>query len=85
LLTEPGWNMHMPQEMCVDAFQANRSPDQRYRTAPLAGLFAHQTGGYYHDGRLATLDSVVDHYNQCKSLGLTNEEKKDLIQYLLSI
>jgi hypothetical protein len=85
LFTEPGWNMHTPQELCVDSFQANRSPDKHYRTAPLAGLFAHQTGGYYHDGRFATLDSVLDHYDRCKGLGLTSQEKKDLIQYLLSI
>jgi hypothetical protein len=33
--TEPGWNMHTPQEIGIDDFQANRSPDKRYRTAPL--------------------------------------------------
>ena len=42
-----------PQEIGIDDFQASRSPDQRYRTTPLAGLFTRQKGGFYHDGRFA--------------------------------
>src|SRR5262249_23466016 len=49
--TEPGWNMRPAKDICVDAFQANRAPDRAYRTPPLGGLFAHQKGGFYHDGR----------------------------------
>lgn len=63
LWTEPGWNMHTPDEIGIDDFQANRAPDKRYRTSPLAGLFSHQKGGFYHDGRFATLGDVIDHYN----------------------
>jgi hypothetical protein len=33
LFTEPGWNMHTPEEIAIDDFQAKRSPDERYRTA----------------------------------------------------
>jgi len=51
----------------------------------LAGLFAHQKGGFFHDGRFATLTDVVNHYDSCFSLGLTGQEKNDLIQYLLSL
>jgi hypothetical protein len=85
LWTEPGWNLHTPAEICIDAFQADRGPDRRYRTAPIGALFAHVKGGFYHDGRFATLNAVVDHYNRCLSLGLTAGEKGDLIQYLLSL
>jgi cytochrome c peroxidase len=85
LWTEPGWNMHTPADICIDDFQANRAPDKRYRTAPLGGLFTHQKGGFYHDGRFATLNDVVDHYNSCKNLGLTTNEKSDLIAYLLTL
>ncbi len=85
LWTEPGWNMHKPEEVCVDSFQADRAPDHRYRTSPLAGLFTHQKGGFYHDGRFATLGDVVNHYNSCFSLNLSDQEKQDLIQYLLSL
>jgi hypothetical protein len=85
LMTEPGWNMHTASEVCVDDFQASRAPDDRYRTSPLNGLWTHTKGGFYHDGRFATLGDVIDHYDQCFSLGLTGQEKSDLSQYLLSL
>jgi hypothetical protein len=85
LFTEPGYNTHAPSEIGVDAFQASRSPDERYRTAPLKGLWAHQTGGFYHDGRFPTLLDVVNHYNTVFNLNLTPAQKNDLVQYLLSL
>lgn len=85
LWTEPGWNMHTSEEIGIDDFQANRAPDKRYRTSPLAGLFSHQKGGFYHDGRFATLGDVIDHYNTFLNLGLTDSEKSDLIEFLKSI
>ncbi len=85
LFTEPGWNMHTAAEIGIDDFQAKRSPDERYRTSPLKGLWSHQKGGFYHDGRFATLGDVVEHYNSVKGLGLTEQEKADLVQYLLSL
>jgi len=42
-------------------------------------------GGFYHDGRFATLGEVVDHYDDHLGLGLTDAEKDDLIEYLKSI
>ncbi len=77
LFTEPGNNLHTPSEVGVDAFQADRSPTHMYRTAPLAGLWAHQKGGFYHDGRFATLRDVVEHYNGFLKLGLTEQQKSD--------
>jgi CxxC motif-containing protein (DUF1111 family) len=85
VMTEPGWNMHTPAEVCTDDFQANRAPDKRYRTTPLNGLWTHTKGGFYHDGRFPTLLDVVDHYDGCFSLGLTGQEKSDVVQYLLSL
>ncbi|HYL36893.1 MAG TPA: hypothetical protein VEV17_13340 [Bryobacteraceae bacterium] len=85
LFTEPGWNAHTPAEVCVDDFQSSRSPDLHYRTAPLAGLFSHQKGGFYHDGRFATLLDVVNHYDGCMTLQLSDDEKSDLVQYLLTL
>lgn len=85
LWTEPGWNMHAGAEVCIDNFQADRAPDHKYRTSPLAGIFTHQKGGFFHDGRFPTLRAVVDHYDTCFSLGLTDQEKSDLVQYLLSL
>jgi hypothetical protein len=85
LFTEPGHNLHSPEEMGIDSFQADRSPTHAYRTAPLAGLWTHQTGGFYHDGRFATLRDVIDHYDAHFELGLTDQDKTDLEQYLLGL
>lgn len=85
LFTEPGWNMHTPEEIGIDSFQSDRSPDQRYRTSPLKGLWTHQKGGFYHDGRFKKLRDVINHYNSTVDLGLTADERADLEQYLLSL
>jgi hypothetical protein len=85
LFTEPGWNMHTGAEIGIDEFQADRSPDRRYRTSPLRGLWTHGKGGYYHDGRFSTLAAVVDHYDKHLSLGLSTAEKRDLAEYLKSL
>jgi hypothetical protein len=85
LFTEPGHNLHTPSEMGVDSFQADRSPTHMYRTAPLAGLWTHQKGGFYHDGRFATLRDVLEHYNGLLKLGLTDQEKSELTEYLKSL
>jgi hypothetical protein len=85
LYTEPGYNMHTPEEIGIDDFQASRSPTKMYRTAPLKGLFTHQKGGFYHDGRFATLQAVVDHYDELCQTGLSADEKADLISYLKTL
>lgn len=76
LFTEPGWNLHTPEEMAIDDFQASRAPDRGYRTAPLSGLAAHwrfaqsaASRAFYHDGRFrgatpeAGLRAVIGHYD----------------------
>lgn len=78
-------NLHTPQEIGIDSFEADRSPTGMYRTTPLRGVWARANGGYYHDGRFETLDEVVDHYNEHFELSLSSTEKKDLVQYLKSL
>lgn len=85
LYTEPGWNMHAGSEIGIDEFQAQRAPDKKYRTTPLKGLFAHSKGGFFHDGRFATLADVVNHYDTFFKLGLTAQEKNDLVEYMKSL
>ena len=84
-LSEPGWNMHTGAEIGIDEFQASRAPDKRYRTTPLRGLWTHQKGGFYHDGRFATLMDVMNHYDTTFTLGLTSGQKNDVIEYLKSL
>lgn len=85
LFSEPGWPMHTASEIGIDDFQAARSPDDRYRTTPLRGLFARAKGGFYHDGRFADLDAVVKHYNTAKRLNLGAQEQRELVEYLKSL
>ena len=94
LWTEPGWNLHTPAEIGIDSFEADRAPDGVYKTMNLAGIFVRENGlfmnpankgRYYHDGRFATLLDVINHYNTRFSLGLTAQEKSDLVEYLKSL
>jgi hypothetical protein len=94
LWTEPGWNLHKPEEIGVDSFQADRAPDHVYKTQNLAAVFVRERGlfmkpenkgRFYHDGRFATLLDVVNHYNTRFNLGLTEEEKQSLVEYLKSL
>jgi cytochrome c peroxidase len=85
LYTDPGWNLHSAGEIGIDDFQAQRSPTNRYRTTPLKGAWSRSKGGYYHDGRFATLLDVVEHYNRFQKLGLTPAERADLVEFLKSL
>ena len=62
---------------------ASRSATKLYRTSPLKGVWQHPP--YFHDGSAATLDDVVNAYDSRLSLGLTAQEKADLVQYLKSL
>jgi hypothetical protein len=94
LLTEPGWNLHKPEEIGIDSFQANRAPDRTYKTQNLAAVYVRERGlfmkpenkgRFYHDGRFATLLDVVNHYNIHFNLGLIEQEKRELVEYLKSL
>jgi len=94
LWTEPGWNLHKPDEIGIDSFEADRAPDHTYKTQNLAAVFvqerglfmqASHKGRFYHDGRFPTLLDVVNHYNIQFNLGLSVREKLDLVEYLKSL
>src|SRR5439155_19334100 len=83
LFTEPGWNLHKAEEIGIDDFQAKRAPDDRYRTASLRALWDMKKihkGGFYHDGRFATLREVVDHYDRHFQIRMSEQEKNDLVE-----
>jgi hypothetical protein len=94
LWSEPGWNQHSAEEMKIDSFQSDRSPGHAYQTVNLAGLFVRERGlfmfpqnkgRFYHDGRFKTLHDLVNSYDARFNLGLTEQEKQDLIEYLKSL
>ena len=62
---------------------ASRSATKMYRTTPLRGLWQHAP--YFHNGVATTLDGVVEVYNTRKVLGLSAQQKADLVQYLKSL
>jgi cytochrome c peroxidase len=62
---------------------ASRSATKQYRTTPLRALWQHAP--YFHNGVAATLEAVGDLYNTKKGLGLTTQQKADLVQYLRSL
>lgn len=85
LFSEPGYGTHTGEEIGIDNFHADRSPDRLHRTTPLKGLFVRAKGGFYHDGRFPDLHAVVNHYNTLRKLNLTDNEMNDLVEYLKSI
>ncbi|HEY0708259.1 MAG TPA: c-type cytochrome, partial [Polyangia bacterium] len=62
---------------------ASRSATKQYRTAPLRGIWQHPP--YFHNGSAATLEAVVETYDNKKALGLSANQKADLVQYLKSL
>jgi hypothetical protein len=85
LFTEPGWALHTGEEIGIDNFTADRSPEHRYRTTPLKGVWSRAKGGFYHDGRFPTLQTVVQHYDRTFNLRLTDQDVFDLVEYLKSL
>jgi len=62
LWTEPGWNLHTPEEMKIEAFQADRAPvgailpngkvnlrEGNYKTMNLAGLFVRENARFMRE------------------------------------
>jgi mono/diheme cytochrome c family protein len=81
--TDAGQALHAATETGMDPLYASRSATGLYRTTPLRALWQHAP--YFHDGFAETLDEVVDHYDAFLGLGLTADDRRDLIEYLKSI
>ena len=75
--------LHTPTETGVDGTYAARTVTKAYRTTPLRALWQHPP--YFHDGSAATLADVVTHYNRARTLGLTAEQQRELVEYLKSL
>ena len=75
--------LHAPGETGMDPAYAARTTQKAYRTTPLRGLLQHPP--YFHDGSAATLEQVVAHYDQVLGLGLSQQQRNDLVEYLKSL
>jgi len=75
--------LHAPVETGVDGRYSARTANKAYRTTPLRALWQHPP--YFHDGSVATLAEVVAHYNRVRTLGLTVDQQRDLVEYLKSL
>jgi hypothetical protein len=85
LYTEPGHAIHTAAEMGIDDAEAERGLTGGYRTTPLRAMFTHKERGFYHDGRFATLDDVVRHYERLLRLDLSDRVRADLIAFVSSL
>ncbi len=59
------------------------SADGPIKTFPLRGI--KDTPPYLHDGRLLTLEDVVEFFNLIQQLNLTAQEKKDLVEFMRAL
>ena len=89
LLTDANIRLHAPSEVVSEPepngapSAAARSATKLYRTTPLRALQLHPP--YFHNGIASTLDAVVELYDTKQGLGLTAQQKADLVQYLRSL
>jgi mono/diheme cytochrome c family protein len=81
--TDANTTLHQPSEIPTDPTHAERSATKMYRTTPLRALWQHAP--YFHDGSAATLEDVVQRYDDAFGLDLSPAEKADLIEYLKSL
>jgi mono/diheme cytochrome c family protein len=87
--TDANTRLHPPSDSVAEPepngapSYASRSATKQYRTAPLKGLWQHPP--YFHNGTAATLEDVVNTYDTKRALGLTTDQKTDLVQYLKSL
>ena len=67
----------------MDKAYALPTTTNKYRTTPLRALWQHPP--YFHDGSAATLADVVEHYDEHLKLGLSDQQKQDLAEFLKSL
>ncbi|HEU4699040.1 MAG TPA: c-type cytochrome [Gemmatimonadales bacterium] len=88
LRTDANSRLHPPADVVSEPepngepSAAARSATKQYRTTPLRALWQHAP--YFHNGTAATLADVVERYDAVRHLGLTPQQKQDLVEYLKS-
>jgi hypothetical protein len=79
--------LHPAAEVGQDPAYAERSATKLYRTTPLRGLWhpPQLKGPYFHDGNAPTLGDAVEHYVGLFNLKLSDQQKRDLVEYLKTL
>lgn len=74
---------HIPSGAFLDHMQHDVGSGGLYRTPTL--LNADFNAPYFHDGRFATYDQVVSHFDSKFDLGLSARDRTDLVAYLTAV
>ncbi len=77
--------MHTPEEIGIDAVPGRSVARPAIPDRTAQGLWTHQKGGFYHDGRFATLLDVVEPLRLVLALGLSDAKSSELVEYLKSL
>jgi cytochrome c peroxidase len=83
----PYYTDNLMHDLQVERFYRPQMINDQYiraegpiKTFPLRGI--KDSPPYLHDGRLLTLEDVVEFFNLVQQLGLDSQEKKDLVAFL---
>jgi mono/diheme cytochrome c family protein len=71
---------HIPSATFIDHLQHDVGSGGFYKTPTL--LNANFNAPYFHDGRYTSYERVVEHFDRVFHLGLTSEDRADLVAYL---
>jgi cytochrome c peroxidase len=74
---------HVPSAAFVDHQQHDVGSGGFFKTPTL--LNANFNGPYFHDGRFATYERVVEHFDHLFALGLSSQDQTDLVAYLTAV
>jgi hypothetical protein len=74
---------HRPGDAFVDHLQHDVGSGGLQKTPTL--LNANFNAPYFHDGRYDSFDQVVDHFDRVYELGLSAQERGDLVAYLRAV
>src|ERR1700730_2549941 len=74
---------HIPSAAFVDHEQHDVGSGGLFKTPTLRN--ADFNAPYFHDGRFDSYDSVVAHFDRVFNLGLSEQDRRDLVAYLTAV
>jgi hypothetical protein len=74
---------HIPSAVFVDHLQHDVGSGGFFKTPTL--LNANFNAPYFHDGRYETYERVVEHFDRLFELGLSTQDRSDLVAYLNTV